>query len=239
MTVVHGIGVSAGIAFGPVVRVGAAVRPPDDEAPAADAEERIRTAFDAVADDLDARAARAGDPAAAILSATAMLARDPSPIDGAIARAASGAGPATAIDGATREFMDQFAALGGYFAERAADLRDVGDRAIALVLGAPLPGVPPLTQECILVAHDLAPAETATLDRAQVLGPALDLGRQIGVADAALLVAQRRFVGALGSVAFKAVPERLRRNHGQSPGRFAGNRVGSACARTDRGAAAG
>ena len=79
----------------------------------------------------------------------------------------------------------------------------------------------------------------AAADRAQVLGPALDLGRQIGVADAALLVAQRRFVGALGSVAFKAVPERLRRNHGQSPGRFAGNRVDSACARTGRGDAAG
>lgn len=188
MTVVHGIGVSAGIAFGPVVRVGAAVRPPDDEAPAADAEERIRTAFDAVADDLDARAARAGDPAAAILSATAMLARDPSLIDGAIARAASGAGPATAIDGATREFMDQFAALGGYFAERAADLRDVGDRAIALVLGAPLPGVPPLTQECILVAHDLAPAETATLDRAQVLGIVTEAGGR--TSHTAILAAQ-------------------------------------------------
>jgi phosphotransferase system enzyme I (PtsI) len=98
-----------------------------------------------------------------------MLARDPGLIDGSIAKAAT-MGPANAIDAATQDYIVQFEALGGYFAERATDLRDVGDRAIAAVLGEPSPGVPPLAGPCILVAHDLAPAETATLDRTKVLG---------------------------------------------------------------------
>ncbi|WP_061960713.1 phosphoenolpyruvate--protein phosphotransferase [Demequina flava] len=188
MSIVQGIGVSSGLAFGPVVTVGKPVQPPQDEAAAADAESRIRDAFEAVATDLDSRTAHVDDTAAAILSATAMLARDPSLIDGAIARATAGSGPATAIDGATREFMEQFAALGGYFAERATDLRDVGDRAIASVLGQPAPGVPPLTGECVLVAHDLAPADTATLDRSQVLGIITEVGGR--TSHTAILAAQ-------------------------------------------------
>ena len=49
---VQGIGVSSGSAYGPVVQVGAAVRPPADE-PVLDSEEAarlIREALEAVAD---------------------------------------------------------------------------------------------------------------------------------------------------------------------------------------------
>ena len=179
---------STGVAFGPVVAVGRPVRPPKGESVADDAEERIRTAFEQVATDLEARVALVEDTAAAILSATAMLARDPSLIDGAIARAEGGSGPASAIDGATQEFMDQFTALGGYFAERATDLRDVGDRAIAAVLGQKAPGVPALTGPCILVAYDLAPAETATLDRELVRGIITEAGGR--TSHTAILAAQ-------------------------------------------------
>lgn len=188
MSIIQGIGVSSGIAFGPVVTVGRPVRPPVDEPASADAEQRIREAFESVATELEARVGRVEDTAAAILTATAMLARDPSLIDGAIARVADGAGPATAIDGATREFMDQFTALGGYFAERATDLRDVGDRAIAAVLGEPSPGVPALTEHCVLVAFDLAPAETATLDRDLVRGIVTEVGGR--TSHTAILAAQ-------------------------------------------------
>lgn len=188
MTVIQGIGVSSGIAFAPVVAVGRPIRPPEDEPVANDAEARIRAAFETVATDLEARVALVDDTAAAIVSATAMLARDPSLIDGAIARAADGAGPASAIDGATQEFMDQFTALGGYFAERATDLRDVGDRAIAAVMGRKAPGVPPLSEPCVLVAYDLAPAETATLDRDLVRGIITEVGGR--TSHTAILAAQ-------------------------------------------------
>lgn len=168
--VVQGIGVSAGSAFGPIVKVGAAVRPPADEPPAENGAAKVAEALDAVATELERRALTALDTAASILQATAMLARDPGLLAAATTEVEGGTGPATALDRAVQSYIDQFTALGGYFAERATDLRDVGDRAIAHVLGVPAPGVPPLTDECVLVAVDLAPAETATLDRGKVLG---------------------------------------------------------------------
>ncbi|RAE87330.1 phosphoenolpyruvate--protein phosphotransferase, partial [Burkholderia multivorans] len=82
----------------------------------------------------------------------------------------AGKGPAGAVAEAIEVFAAQFEALGGYFAERVTDLRDVGARAIAEVLGKPAPGLPTLTEPSIVAAEDLAPAETATLDRSLVLG---------------------------------------------------------------------
>ncbi|PKQ25543.1 MAG: phosphoenolpyruvate--protein phosphotransferase [Actinobacteria bacterium HGW-Actinobacteria-4] len=189
-TVVQGIGVSAGSAYGPVVRAGNPVTPPDNEAalPAAEVEPLIRGALEAVAKDLENRAASAEDTAASILSATAMLARDPGLADNAVERAVSGAGPATAIDGATQDYVNQFTELGGYFAERATDVRDVGDRAIATVLGVSPPGVPPMEKPSVLVARDLAPAETATLDRALVLAIVTEEGGR--TSHTAILAAQ-------------------------------------------------
>lgn len=206
-SVVQGIPVSAGAAFAPVVQVGAAVRPPSDEAvlPAKEAEERIRAALAEVATDIERRAASASDNAAEILNATAMLAKDPGLIDGAIAHATAGKAPAHAIDAATQDFIDQFLALGGYFAERATDLRDVGDRAIAAVLGVPAPGVPPLSGECILVAMDLAPAETATLDRSKVLGIVTEQGGR--TSHTAILAAQMAIPAAVKVAGATEIPD--------------------------------
>lgn len=205
--VVQGIPVSAGAAFAPVVQVGAAVRPPADETvlPADEAEKRIRAALEEVAVEIDRRAASASDNAAEILGATAMLARDPGLIDGAIAQATAGKGPAHAIDAATQDYIDQFLALGGYFAERATDLRDVGDRAIAAVLGEPAPGVPPLTGECVLVAMDLAPAETATLDRSKVVGIVTEQGGR--TSHTAILAAQMAIPAAVKVAGATDIPD--------------------------------
>jgi len=186
---IQGIGVSAGSAYAPALIVAPPVRPPHDE-PVVDgdtAAQRIRAAFDEVAAQIDQRAASASDNAAEILKATAMLARDPGLIDAAVAQAAS-CGPATAIDRATQAFVQQFEQLGGYFAERATDVRDVGDRAIAAVLGEPSPGVSAVTHECVLIAHDLAPAETATLDRQRVVGIVTQAGGR--TSHTAILAAQ-------------------------------------------------
>ncbi|GAB6858279.1 phosphoenolpyruvate--protein phosphotransferase [Microbacterium xylanilyticum] len=169
----QGIGVSPGTAYGPVVQVAPPVRPPQNEPAAADAEQAaadVAQAFADVAAALDAKAEHVVDTAQAILKATAMMARDKSLLKAAQAGVRSGVGPATAIAAAVEQFVVQFEALGGYFAERVADLRDVGSRAVAAVLGVPAPGVPDFTEPSIVVAEDLAPAETATLDRALVAG---------------------------------------------------------------------
>jgi phosphotransferase system enzyme I (PtsI) len=169
----HGIGVSPGAAAGPVVQVAPPVRPPAHEPAPADPEqatEQIRAALESVAVDLEARAAVADDTAQQILKATVLIARDKTLVKGAAKHLATGKGPATAITAAVEDVAAQFEALGGYFAERVTDLRDVGSRAVAAVLGVPPPGVPPFDEPSVIVAEDLAPAETATLDRSLVVG---------------------------------------------------------------------
>ncbi len=186
-----GIGVSPGSAAGPVVQVAPPVRPPADEptpVDAAAATDLVLEALSAVASDLDARAAAADEHAAPILKATALIARDKGLAKAAGRQVGSGKGPATAIAAAVEEYAAQFEALGGYFAERVTDLRDVGARAVAAVLGVPAPGVPTLTGPSVIVAEDLAPAETAALDRHQVVGIVTSAGGR--TSHTAILAAQ-------------------------------------------------
>ncbi|KHK98262.1 phosphoenolpyruvate-protein phosphotransferase [Microbacterium mangrovi] len=187
----QGIGVSPGTAYGPVVQVAPPVRPPANEPAPADpdaAAAAVAQAFADVAASLDAKVERVNDTAQTILKATAMIARDKSLLKAAVASVHAGVGPATAITAAVEEFVVKFEALGGYFAERVADLRDVGARAVAAVLGVPTPGVPDFTQPSVLVAEDLAPAETATLDRSLVVGIVTQAGGR--TSHTAILAAQ-------------------------------------------------
>jgi len=175
----HGIGVSPGTAVGSVVQVRPPVRPPAQETASADpavSGQLVRQVLESVADTLDDRAARADATAQQILTATAMMARDPALAAAADKHLASGRGPATAVDAATEEFCVMFSAAGGYLAERVTDLRDVRDRAVARLLGLEDPGVPELTDPCVIVAHDLAPAETVGLRRDLVLAIVTESG---------------------------------------------------------------
>ena len=175
----HGIGVSPGIAVGPVVQVRPPVRPPAQEPAPADpaaAGQLIRGVLESVAATLDDLAGRADPTAQQILTATAMMARDPGLAAAADKHLVSGSGPATAVDAAAEEYCAVFSAAGGYLAERVTDLRDVRDRAVARVLGLQDPGVPDLSAPCVIVAHDLAPAETASLQRNLVLAIVTESG---------------------------------------------------------------
>ncbi|WP_062288251.1 phosphoenolpyruvate--protein phosphotransferase [Demequina phytophila] len=187
----HGVGVSPGTAVGPVVQVAPPVRPPADEPAPADAgaaTDLVLEALAAVAADLDERAAAADEHAAPILKATALIARDKGLAKAAGKHVGAGLGPAHAIDAAVEEYAAQFEALGGYFAERVTDLRDVGSRAVAAVLGVPAPGVPALTEPSVIVALDLAPAETAALDRTRVVAIVTEAGGR--TSHTAILAAQ-------------------------------------------------
>jgi phosphotransferase system enzyme I (PtsI) len=187
----HGIGVSPGTAYGPVVQVAPPVRPPtgegavdDEEAALAD----VRAAFESVAVSLEERATRVDDTAQQILKATALIARDKGLVKAAAKELAAGHGRAHSIANAVETYAAQFEALGGYFAERVADLRDVGSRAVAAVLGVPAPGVPAFSEPSVIVAEDLAPAETATLDRRLVVGIITEAGGR--TSHTAILAAQ-------------------------------------------------
>jgi phosphoenolpyruvate-protein phosphotransferase (PTS system enzyme I) len=175
----NGIGVSPGTAIGPVVQVRPPVRPPAQEPAPADpagSGQLIRQVLESVAKTLEERAARANPTAQQILLATAMMARDPGLAVATDKHLANGRGPATAVDAATEEYCAAFSAAGGYLAERVTDLRDVRDRAVARLLGLEDPGVPELTGPSVIVARDLAPAETAGLRRDLVLAIVTESG---------------------------------------------------------------
>jgi phosphotransferase system enzyme I (PtsI) len=187
----HGIGVSPGTAYGPVVQVAPPVRPPADEPVPTDPEVAladVKVALESVAQSLEARAGTVDDTAQQILKATALIARDKGLVKAAGKLLHAGRGPAQAISGAVEEFAAQFEALGGLFAERVTDLRDVGSRAVAAVLGVPAPGLPHFTEPSVIVAEDLAPAETATLNRALVVGIITEAGGR--TSHTAILAAQ-------------------------------------------------
>src|SRR5438874_11987758 len=140
-----GLGVSAGEAIGPVARIAPAPALPveadlvsDPEAEAA----RAHDALAAVAAELERRAGIVSGAARDVLSAQAMIALDPALLGGVTARIEARRGAPHAVDEAFTEHRGMLESLGGYFAERAADLNDLRDRAAASLLGLPVPGVP-------------------------------------------------------------------------------------------------
>lgn len=169
---IHGIGVSPGVAHGPVVMVSVMrIAPPGESTDdPAGAELLVSKALEGVAADMDERAALATEHGSAVLEATAMMARDPGLVPGAAVHIAAGVGPVDALHLAIEEYCTLLAGLDDYMAERVEDLRDVFQRAAARMMGLPVPGIPELDVPSILVARDLAPADTATLDPEMVLG---------------------------------------------------------------------
>lgn len=169
----QGIGVCPGRAAGPVARMGPRPRLPADQPPVTDADGEIAAAIAALnrtAEELELRATTSTVPGAReVLEATAMIARDPSLEEAIRSAIAKGEPAAWAVDRAIDAFRALLLDLGGYMAERVGDLDDVRDRAVARLLGLPMPGVPERDLPYILVADDLAPADTVTLTPERVL----------------------------------------------------------------------
>jgi phosphoenolpyruvate-protein phosphotransferase (PTS system enzyme I) len=169
----QGIGVCPGLAAGPVALMASRPRLPADRPAVVDAEGEARAALaalSATADDLERRAAATGIPGAAeVLEATAMIARDPSLEESIRSAIGKGEPAAWAVDLAIDGFRALLLDLGGYMAERVGDLDDVRDRTVARLLGQPMPGVPQRDTPFVLVADDLAPADTVTLSPEKVL----------------------------------------------------------------------
>ena len=168
-----GVPVSPGRASGPVVAVAEpAAAPASEPAPADPQAEaaRIAPAAQVVAGRLEALAGKATGDAATILLTTAAMAGDPALISEAERLVvAEGRPAARAVYEAADGFAKALAAAGGYMAERVRDIEDIRDRVVAELRGVAPPGVPDLSGPSVLVARDLAPADTAGLDPAQVL----------------------------------------------------------------------
>ncbi|HEV7651900.1 MAG TPA: phosphoenolpyruvate--protein phosphotransferase [Actinophytocola sp.] len=167
-----GLGVSPGRTAGPVYRMAPPPTLPDEVPAVADPAAEKAAAAAAlrfVAGELTRLSGQVEGPAADVLDTESMMAVDPTLADAVAGRVAAGRPAAWAVTDAIAEQQEAFAAIGGYFAERAADLADIRDRAVAHLLGAPMPGLPAPGEPYVLVADDLSPADTALLDPAAVL----------------------------------------------------------------------
>ncbi|MFF7293464.1 phosphoenolpyruvate--protein phosphotransferase [Microbacterium sp. NPDC008134] len=172
MSELRGVGIGLGVAQGPVVRMTEALPAPDQtpSAVGADAERtRVREAVAVVAAELTARGEAAGGSAQEVLEAQAMIAEDPTLQDEVDERIDAGSTAEWAVHDAFAGFKATLEAVGGYLGERAADLDDIAQRVLARLRGVEAPGVPNPGHPFVLVARDLAPADTALLDLDQVL----------------------------------------------------------------------
>jgi phosphoenolpyruvate-protein phosphotransferase (PTS system enzyme I) len=186
--VLNGVGVGRQAVIGPVALVQAAPLVPADmpilvdgvPADAAGTRAVVEQAFTDVAASLSAQAARATGTMAEVLRATSQMASDPALRGQVLDRVDSGEPAVAALDAVVQEFAATFEAVGGYLAERVTDLHSVRDRVVAAALGLPEPGVRELHEPSVVVARDLAPADTAALDLAKVLAIVTELGGPTG-----------------------------------------------------------
>ncbi|MCJ8505201.1 phosphoenolpyruvate--protein phosphotransferase [Kocuria flava] len=176
MRTLTGVGVCAGRVIGELVSMPAPVAEPAaglalrDEAPE-DAVARLQEAAAEVKAELKRRAEAATEKDAAdVLKSTALMAGDRALLKNAGKLITDrGLAPERALWEAASAYAEQMRALGGYMAERAADIEDVRARLVARLQGLPMPGIPERETPFVLTAEDLAPADTATLDPAKVL----------------------------------------------------------------------
>jgi len=169
---ITGIGVGHGVAVGPVMRMPDPLPEPTTDPFTGDADAevaRVSEALAATADDLAARGTRAGGDAKDVLDAQSLMARDPALLDSVGKLVGQGRSGERAVFEAFATFQELLTGMGGYMAERAADLADVAQRVIARLRGVPAPGIPTADAPFVLVARDLAPADTALLELDRVL----------------------------------------------------------------------
>lgn len=126
----------------------------------------------------DKAVAEMGEEEAAIFEAHAMFLDDPEFV-GTIANEIST--NAVNAEAATKQVVDQFYAMfdamdNPYFKGRAADIKDVGTRILFNLLGETMVDISSLDEDTIIVAEDLAPSDTATMDEKRVKGFVTDIG---------------------------------------------------------------
>lgn len=99
---------------------------------------------------------------------------------------------------ASEKYADALAKVNdSYLSERAADIRDVTQRVLANLMGQPqCTALADLTEPCIVVAHDLTPSDTATMDPAMVLGFVTEVGSR--TSHTAILARSMRIPAVLG-----------------------------------------
>lgn len=170
-TEVQGVAASPGTAIGPVyVEAPVQFDYPEKASDAAAEQQKLSAAIKQAHADLADSVAKASQPQAReIMAMHQELLEDPSLADGAAERMGKGLSAAAAwwseIDSAATL---QAASPDALLAERAADIRDIGRRVMAILCDTPLPQKPDTPY--IWVAEDIGPSDVVNMDPAKVLG---------------------------------------------------------------------
>lgn len=83
----------------------------------------------------------------------------------------------SAVETVTRELVEEFAEIeDDYFAQRTNDIQDLGRRLLRRLLGVTDAPLEALREPSIVVAHDLTPSDTATMDPDAVLALVTEVG---------------------------------------------------------------
>ncbi len=178
MNQLYGVAASAGIALGPVYQYRQVDLKIDNclvtdipaeiklfEAALDTAEEQIQAVYQKARQEIS-------QEQAAIFEAHLTMLRDPELLDAtrsAIENESQNA--CMAWKTATEFFAQMLEGMGNeYFQARAADVRDVGQRVLRILLGVADTGAAGLKAPSIIIAPDLTPSDTINLDKSLVLG---------------------------------------------------------------------
>ncbi|MCT2988892.1 phosphoenolpyruvate--protein phosphotransferase, partial [Propionibacterium freudenreichii] len=157
---VTGTGVVAGVAYAPVNRVQPRPQLPSGGTIAESEQDQAVNAFAdavvAVQNVLLDKAEHVTGHAREVLNATAQLVADRGLTRAVKKLIKHGDSAEWAVVQATDNLVAQFDRLGGLYAERTTDLRDIRDRLVAELRGEPEPGVPRPKSPVVLFAEDLA-----------------------------------------------------------------------------------
>ncbi|MCC7518059.1 MAG: phosphoenolpyruvate--protein phosphotransferase [Verrucomicrobiae bacterium] len=119
-----------------------------------------------------------GDGNAAVFDAHLLVLDDPSLIEEAVRRIRHERHSAEyAFDTVASQFVKSLAELRDeYLRERAADIRDVAQRVLRCLTERDAEEMKAIGEPCIVLAYDLAPADTACIDKTKVIGFCTDIG---------------------------------------------------------------
>ena len=119
-----------------------------------------------------------GEHEAEIFEAHLLVLKDPELVDSAKSKIKDEKVNAEfALNEIKEMFVGMFEAMDNeYMRERAADIKDVTNRVLRHILGIKVVDLAGLDEDVILVAHDLTPSDTATMNPKMVLGFLTDIG---------------------------------------------------------------
>ncbi|AEB76765.1 phosphoenolpyruvate--protein phosphotransferase [Clostridium botulinum] len=118
-----------------------------------------------------------GEDKAEIFQAHLMILDDPELIGPTISKIETGLNAEFAFQEVTTQMIEIFQSIEDeYLKERAADVRDVSKRVLTYLLGKEVIDVSILPEEVILIAEDLTPSVTASMDKTKVKGFLTNIG---------------------------------------------------------------